>query len=218
MVRKRETPARWPVRWELVLVKTAPLELPPEGHPRRCQGINRRRRDQCRKWALHGRNFCKTHRGTIKPYKDMGGFFSKHAGDALKRRLAAVAQSEQERLSLSEEVDVARLVALDSMQLWEAAQQSDNPATRGQACELVRQSIDHITETVKRAATVRQLVGANVAVEDVGYVVAQVQKILNDELGGSEAGRAVLERLTARIDEIKLPEHDQPPPLSIVIQ
>lgn len=147
----------------------------------------------------------------------MASFFSRHAGETLKKRLAEIAGAEQERLALNEEVDIARLMALESMQMWEAAQKSDNSATRGQAVALVRQSIDHITETVKRAATVRQLVGDSMSAEDVGYVVAQVQKILDAELGSTDAGREVLKRVTKQLEEVRLPAVEAPP-LVITIQ
>lgn len=189
----------------------------PEGHPRRCQGYNWFKA-QCGRWAMRGSNYCPKHGGRRKRICGyMGQHYSRHAGAKLKTILQQLQEDRpDERLSLEDEVDLARATTLRSIKLWEAAEESDNDEARGLATALVRDSINHVSNVVKNAAQVSALTKQTIKVGDVGYVIAQVTRILEDELGGSDAGKLVLDRITKRFDELRLPEHEEAPPVLII--
>ncbi len=146
----------------------------------------------------------------------MSGFYSRHAGDKLKQRLKEIAAAGDDRYALDEEIDLSRLTALRALTLWEAAQESQNEETLAMANAMMRDSVAHVVRIVKDAASVRAMVKDTVSVTDIEYIVGQVQRILEDELGGTPEGKLVLDRITKRMDDIRLPETETPPPVKVI--
>jgi len=158
----------------------------PEGHVRRCQG--RRTRDglQCSHWALRGRSYCKFHGGKLplSNGKSMSRYYSKNSGPLLKEKLLEL--SADGRMSLTEEVDIARVTVLEYLASYEATVLDPNNKASAKLKTLaatgLRQAIDHVADIVSKAARVQDLVGGSISIEQLDYFVVQIVKVLNDKL------------------------------------
>ncbi len=96
---------------------------PPAGHYRRCQSKAHTTQDQCAHWALRGSFYCKYHGGrrgllTRRPRNT----YAKFATDKLKDLLDEQNQlSPEERLTLINEIDVARALATQAVKMMSIA-------------------------------------------------------------------------------------------------
>lgn len=149
----------------------------------------------------------------------MAGFYSKHAGPKLKQLMEAAADGGKDRLSLDEEIDLTRTLALRAIQLYEVAcldeTQSAKTSVDQKAAAIAgaRNAMSHVADLVTKAAKIRAL-DANLAVAPaVDFVVQQVLKAIEEEIVPSD--KELADRVIARIDEIRLP--DTGGPTTIVI-
>ncbi len=186
-------------------VKAPPRGLPPEGHIRRCQGAIRRSnpKRQCTQWALKGRNYCRVHGGRQPLYEKMG-HYSRNAGKTLKSKLEKLAAMDpDERNSLAEEIDLSRLLCERNLKLFDATHYPPEGTVipeklKVMAAEGLRSALADVTEIVAKSAIVRSRSEGVVGIEDLGYIIHQIKKILEDE--------DVDPRVSERLSEIRLPK------------
>lgn len=197
--------------------------LPPAGHPKRCHGALRGSNPpkQCTRWAIKGYRYCLSHAprlyrvnkrgGTSWRKKALKGYYSRRASSTLKERLEELAVVEpNRRLSLLEEVDLARVGCERAVQLFEAAclgPDSDKASleTKAAALGVMRASLEHVGKMVADAARARKDSLETVDVEQLDYIVSQILVILEEEIV-QEHGRAAFDRCAARFKQIRLPE------------
>lgn len=185
---------------------------PPDGHPRRCQARSRRMQRQCRKWALQGRRFCPTH-GTKPLYRNANvrGYYSQNAGPRLRQVLEELRTAPpEERMSLADEIDLARMLTERHVRIFEATcvgEQSDKASDELKAAAIagLRRALSHVSDMVTKAAKVRALHDGTVDAEGVDYIVAQVVKIVEDEIRDKDPSMA--DRVVARMEQIRLPQN-----------
>lgn len=136
------------------------------------------------------------------------GWYSKNAGTKLAAKLEEIAaMGPDERHSLAEEIDISRLLAERALLIFEKTVIDPPPGTevptelKARASETLRDRLQDVSDMVAKASAVRAKLESVVGVEDIGYVVHQVKKILQEELDEVQC-RAV----TARLDELRLPK------------
>jgi hypothetical protein len=194
---------------------------PPDHHPRRCHGKKRGTNPpvRCGKPAVKGYDYCISHCSSLRNVnrrkagwmyrsRAVRGYYSRGAGVALKERLAELAGDEPARRhSLAEEVDLARIGCEKAVRLFEAAcmgEEKASPDAQAAALALLRQSLDHVAELVAKASKARRDSLETVDLEQLDYMVDQVVMILEEEV--RPLGDAVVDRCTARLKSVKIPE------------
>ena len=114
----------------------------------------------------------------------MSRYYSKNSGPLLKEKLLEL--SADGRMSLTEEVDIARVTVLEYLASYEATVLDPNNKASAKLKTLaatgLRQAIDHVADIVSKAARVQDLVGGSISIEQLDYFVVQIVKVLNDKL------------------------------------
>ena len=102
--------------------------IPPEDHERRCIKIRRITGKRCRKWALRGSKYCKSHGGAQRKRKDtvrtdhLPRFYSTVLKGSLNDFIQeCIDKPPTEQYSLLEELALARHSALRAIQLYSIA-------------------------------------------------------------------------------------------------
>ncbi len=197
---------------------------PPNGHVRRCQGRNEylTKRDgkptQCGRWALIGRDYCGRcgkGRSLWKP-KVARGWYSKYAGDALSAKLEEMRSAPpDERISLESEIDVARVLAAQTLQIFDlvvvqgevgTADEETARVMKAQASIALRDAMSFVAGIIDKAARVRTLSEGTIDVELVGYIVHQVQKVIEKRVVALPNGRAICDLIVEDMQGIKMPQ------------
>lgn len=191
----------------------------PEGHTRRCQGRVSRSTPprQCEKWARRGSDYCRTHGKRRQFYrKTVTGFYSKFAGPTLRQRLLELEKLEtDQRFDVSEEVDLARVIAERAVRLFEKiCLEPTNgngrvapPEMKIAATVAARDAMTHVTQVVERAVKLRHMNGAYVSVESIDFVVAQVCGTIAKIVEPKDAELAA--ELAKAVREIRLPRRSE---------
>lgn len=209
----RENRERFPVDPDVKWVGFAAQGslVPPEGHARRCQAVNRQSGLQCKNWAIKGRRFCRFHGGK-QPLISMGskGRYASQVSTALGEKLAKMAEEpDDERLSLAEEVDVARVLTSRALKIYDLAingrgadGQEASEEIRQAAAQGLNQALEATSRLVERFAKVNTLTSGFITAKQIGFLVAQFNKIIADEIQDEE----VRNRIAAKIREIDIPD------------
>lgn len=197
----------------------------PEGHVRRCQGINHYLTErngkptQCGRWAIIGRRYCKRHGGAErrrKPGVAARRWYSKHAGAALQAKLDEMRNAPpDERISLESEIDMARVLALQSVAIFDKVCVQGETGTadaetartmNAQATIACRDAMSFVAGIIDKAARVRASSSGTVDLELMGYLVHQVQAVIERHIVPLEGGHALCDKITADLNAIKLPD------------
>lgn len=219
----------WPIDWSLLGTyggnKMMARGAPP-GHPSRCQAARRRIRPfvQCGRWAWTSRGsiYCGDHGGAKKlvrtdiAEKKSMAWYSKRAGTEVTKALADMAKGgPDERHSIAEEIDLARLAATDAVKLFGAIVLTPHPkADEGQdysselkakAADMMLQKLERVSELVLKSSKIRVMHEGTVNAEGIAYIAAQVSTIMRNRLDGIVAP-SVMEAIIDDIKAIKLPE------------
>lgn len=194
--------------------------LPGDGNPYRCQGTTRNGRhagEQCWFWSMRGTRWCKVHggkscknRASVKVSK----FYSRRAGPELRKVLEEQASSSpDERMSLLEEVDLMRMLALENVQMFEAICIENRKGTDGaepsnelkaMVTSSCRRALEAVTETVLKAAKTRSLNEAVVDVQQIDYIVAQILAAIETRV--KPVDELLYDQLSEDLKKIRLPE------------
>lgn len=131
--------------------------------------------------------------------------YGKWLGPKLKEQLAEIAGESEKRMLLAEEIDLMRLSAVKSIQLWEFALDPENAEKvtddqRVRATHLMRDSITQVSEMISKAAKITALMKDQVPVSQIDNIVVQMTRILDSELGEQPE---LMKRIAARMKEIK---------------
>ena len=163
--------------------------------------------------ALKGRDFCQQHGGRHKKgagkftVKDNLAIYSRHAGTLLRERLQELAKlSPEERHSLSEEIDLARALAVKSLKMYEAVHSSSKatPDMKILVGNQLQKALDFVSRVAVAASKVRAVSQSTVDVEQLDYIVRQVTRIIEEEI--ADYDREMADRVVNRLRDIKLPD------------
>lgn len=195
----------WPIDHEKSFgsVKGAP----PEGHPRRCQGAKYYSNPptQCAHWALTGSNYCRAHRGK-RVYVRRNRYAV--SPKLVKTFEEFAKESPEERMSLADEIDAARMLAEDSFKkLGAVLEKKDaSPKLRALAQAHVKSCIEFVSDVVAKAAKVNQMSERTFDFQVIDAVLAQVFRVVRDVVQARDEG--LHNELVQGINSIKLPSRD----------
>ena len=132
--------------------------------------------------------------------------YLKNAGPTLSGLLSKAAELAHRRISLEEEVDLARSLVMRACEYWSLALDHQNASDelRMQCERVVRDAIDTVTKTVVAAAKVRLMDQGAIQLSSVQWVMAEVTKAIEEEIRDQSPEMA--DALVGRIGKIKLPE------------
>ncbi len=198
----------------------------PDGHTRRCQGRNAYLTEregkpiQCGRWALIGRTYCARCGGKQPQHKlkvAARRWYSKHSGVALKARLDEMANAPpDERISLESEIDVARVLAVESIACFDKICVQGNTGTaegaaaqimKAQATIAARDAMTFVANIIDKAAKVRASSQGTIDVELIGYLIHQVQAIIERHIVSiPKIGKTLCDKITEDLNNIRMPD------------
>ena len=134
-------------------------------------------------------------------------WYTRRAGQKLKDAISELKeQSPDERHSLADEIDLARLIAERSVRIYDATviegQGSDD--LKAAATAGLRGALNHVTDIVSKAARVHSVSSSVIELEHIDYVVQQVNRIIEEQV--TDVDKALADRIVEAIANIKLPE------------
>lgn len=183
----------------------------PAGHPRRCQGINNFG-VQCNQYATIGRRFCRFHGGKSPLLaKQNMGRYAKSVSKPLAEKLRELAgEGPDERADLSDEVDASRLIVERSLKIYDLVvvqgrinkTEDSTPEQKALAINGLRSALDSTASLVEKLARVNNMMKDKVTVDQIGFVVAQIGKALEEEVEDPK----IRERVLSKIKSIQIPE------------
>lgn len=186
----------------------------PEGHPKRCQHKNRFKL-QCKKYAMIDVPYCKCHGGGRRhkaPRNRVNSFYRDRLGVKLKDMLGELENSPpDERLSLLQEIDVARLLVNDALELFSEAVDADQSrpdvvTIRMQASAIVRNCLDQVSKLVQAYAKAEALAPGKLTAVQMQFLMNAITRAINEVFQDDPRVSTVMDL----IDKIKLPNADRP--------
>jgi hypothetical protein len=197
------------------LKTTGRLKSPPAGHVRRCQGTTQLG-VQCGHWANIGYRFCQYHsarRGSNqRASKKAMGFYSKNIGEKLRKKLEGMAESAENRLKLYEEIDLARVLAQNAVQMYDLVVEQNSldgkvpdpavAAAKAQASQVMRDSLDHVASLVQTMVKIEKAEEGSVHIGNLKFMTDCVQRIIAEELGENQP--LLAKKILGRVAEIAM--------------
>lgn len=188
---------------------------PPPGHVRRCQSRNRQR-TQCGRWAIVGSQYCQFHGGRRPLTYNKMGIYSKRASAKLKQKLEELQElTADERIDLSEEIDVARVLAERAINMYDemVIQEKGDARSKASAAMVLKDALRHVSELVAQHARVQAIAADKVSVHNLKWIADQVCKIIKEEIPDIQ----LQDRLIGRIEEMKLVSDELKPKVVLSI-
>lgn len=184
--------------------------LAPPGHRKRCQSKKSGfPPSQCILFAQEGGTKCKHHgNGKAESRRSKlelcmsNGYFRNIAGSTIRDILdEARKRSPEERLSLLEEVELMRASAGEALGLFERSlKDTASPKAKALAIQVMRDSLLDVSIVVQRATQVRSLNEQTAGTEQIEYIIAHIERILQESLTDSECAKVI-----KKMKEIRLP-------------
>lgn len=152
--------------------------FPREGTDEQCAHIKPRDGKRCRKWAMKGSNYCRTHGGTWKKFR--GGVridnMSKFYRNVLRKTLTDLVEehagfSSSELVSLHEELALTRHAAGNAIQLYESSYDALR-AEEAKGSQADKKRIASLTECTAQATALMIQ-----ALKDVEHFCSAISKI-----------------------------------------
>ena len=136
--------------------------------------------------------------------------YTKRASIPLKALLDEVAKkSPSERMSLADEIDVARIICDRAIKTFDKVFFNEDPnkeisdKSKLGTMRLVQDSLEHVSRLVAQHAKVLALSDATLNTEQCGYMIDQIVKILDDHLVDQEE---IYKLIVQDLNKMKLPE------------
>ncbi len=167
----------------------------PSGDPRRCRSANSVGL-QCGRWALRGAYFCKRHGG----YRRLGmsklpNYLASKAGPTLRKKLEEFGKmSDDERMSLSAEIDAVRALAEKCMSEYseividgrddhlypDAKDLGDLKRHKEDAAKKLRDALREVSGFAIAKAKVDNLRKNNMPVENAEWLTYNIMKLIHE--------------------------------------
>ncbi len=134
--------------------------------------------------------------------------YARNAGPTLSGLLSKAAEMGTRRLSLDDEIDLARAMVMRACAYWNAALENkdslENPEALTLQCErLVSDAVETVVSIVHQAAKIRMMDEGAVQLSSVGWVIGEVTKVIEDEVRSVAPDLA--DKITDKISKIQLP-------------
>jgi len=193
---------------------------PPPNHPRRCQAANKYGH-QCGRWALRNSDYCKKHGGAQARVKTkLSRYYTKYAGRTLSTLLKELENlPDEERLKLSEEIDVARISMAKTLSLFNVLLEDDFRDKDGNKvnldsekranlfasfAKLTQDGLSHVASLVTSMAKVDALRADKTSIQNIKWIIDRVIRIVDEEV--RPVNRPAADAAIKKISEIKLLE------------
>ncbi len=125
------------------------------------------------------------------------------------------AKPPDERLSLLEELDMARVLALENVQMFDVVCVQGNTGTfegaeaaalQAQVSRATREAMLFVASIAERAAKVRATSEGTIDLELTDYLVHQIQAVLEYRLANIKNGPKILKKIAEDIKQIAVPK------------
>ena len=181
----------------------------PEGHPRRCQSKNRWKL-QCQQWARKGDVFCRHHAGRGGKAKRQYHMtlYGRRMSAKFKDILVEHAKNEN-RTSIDEEIDVARVLCEESIGLVDAVFFSErnegkaSDTSKLNVIEIAQKSLTHVAALCERMAKINALGTDTLDPNHVDWLMLRVVRIIEETLV-SDDHKAQKTAILKQIDDLRL--------------
>ena len=134
-------------------------------------------------------------------------WYTKRAGPILRERLEELRNaSPDERHSLADEIDLARLIAERNVRIYDKTVLEGNGSDKlkAAATEGLRHALNHVTDIVSKAARVHAVSSSVVELEHIDYILQQVTRVIEEEV--ADVDKVLADRVIEKFKSIKLPE------------
>jgi hypothetical protein len=113
--------------------------------------------------------------------------------------------SPDERHSLAEEIDLARLIAERNVRIYDKTviEGQGSAELQAAATESLRSSLDHVTDIVAKAARVHAVSSSVVELEHIDYILQQVSRVIEEEVVSVD--KKLADTIQEKLQAIKLP-------------
>jgi hypothetical protein len=167
----------------------------------RCSKIRRTTNDQCTWEALSGEKYCARCLGGRKHAAlRVGNIYAKQAGVKLSERLKEVEANADKRMGLIDEIDVARTMAMEAVEIYSKILDTNaSPELKAASITIARDSLNSVATLLVQAKKLDIMNGAALPTAHVDAMITKVLRIIEQEAPDH------LERIAARFDEIRLP-------------
>ena len=173
-----------------------------------CTAIRRLTRTRCRKWRLRGQKTCEFHGGrtgqkTGVRINHLPRFYSTQLKGTLKEFLDSVADEPlDDKLNLSEELDLFRHSSLPAVRLYELAVSTNKQELILEAARTMRQSLDDCSSLAERIVRMDAARKDKISIHHIDWIINQVIRCVYDALDGDDAQK--LEQMIRT--KVKLPK------------
>jgi hypothetical protein len=114
----------------------------------------------------------------------MGVIYRKHMSKTLQERLDEfLDQSQEEQLALYEELSMMRMMAVDSIKMYDAACQSRKPEAVTIASEMLKESLEAVSSMVKACADIESKATDKVSIRQLNLFVLQICRAVRRIVG-----------------------------------
>lgn len=134
-------------------------------------------------------------------------WYARRAGPVLRERLEEMrAAAPDERHSLADEVDLARLLAERNVAIYDAVvvQGKGSDDLKTAATAGLRSALNHVSDIVGKAARVHAVSSTVVELEHIDYVLQQVVRIVEEQVAAVD--KKLADGVIDALGDIKLPE------------
>lgn len=126
--------------------------------------------------------------------------YAQRAGDKLKARLLELEANADKRQSLIDEIDVARSLAIDAVEMYDKVLGADvSPELRANAISITKESLNNVATLLLQAKKLDLMNGASLPAQHVDAIIVKIIRILEQEVPDH------VERISHRLQEIRLP-------------
>jgi len=157
------------------------------GHPRQCQGTTRKG-IQCGRWAIVGSQYCQFHGGRqpLIRRRMATNYYSRRAGKRLAEKFAELEANSEERMSLSSEIDTARILAERAVRTYEKVviddslkNSPDAERLKANAAIVLRDALNHVASMVQSMAKIEAMCGSKVSIQNIKWVCERITKCID---------------------------------------
>jgi hypothetical protein len=146
----------------------------------------------------------------------LANYYSKFATGKLRDKLEAMEAENEKRMTLYDEIDVARVICERAVSQYDAIVEED--VLKGQigdgerrklqasATKNLRDAIDHVSGLVAQMAKIERLSEDTLHAGNVQFILHHVTKILAEEVEELPGGKAIIDRVTQRVQSIPILE------------
>lgn len=182
--------------------------LPDPDDPKRCIGTIRHglnAGERCKHYAAQGSNRCRFHGGHLRKSKRPSNLYTRGASQKLQELLTQFQEDADERVSLSSEIDAARLLAERAMRAFDETHFGEKAGSYRDELKVaaraqLRESLSHVASLIEKHAKVMALSEGTFSPEQVAQITNKMARILEKYLIPQH--QELFDAIKAELDEL----------------